>query len=103
MKNLKAISLLLILCLVLCCCVQNNNKSDEQSSAAADTTTEDSEISDGVTRLHDNVPVADYDGYTFTFLTRPNNDSGYWGHVEFYAEEQMQCRSTTPYTNVTQK
>jgi ABC-type glycerol-3-phosphate transport system substrate-binding protein len=88
MKNLKAISLLLILCLVLCCCVQNNNKSDEQSSAAADTTTEDSEISDGVTRLHDNVPAADYDGYTFTFLTRPNNDSGYWGHVEFYAEEQ---------------
>lgn len=45
-------------------------------------------IEETTSKLEMDLPVNDYDGYTFRFLVREYDNNGYWGSKEIYAEEE---------------
>ena len=56
----------------------------EQGGAAAQAEETDTEEEEA---FRDDVPEMKFDGAEFTFLTRTFDPNGYWGNIEFYAEE----------------
>jgi len=94
MKHLtKATALLLILGMLLpACSEEGTSNTENKETGTAQTTVTDAETETAAEeeteeKFRDNVPELTFNGETFTFLTRPNDGNGYWGHFEFYAEE----------------
>jgi ABC-type glycerol-3-phosphate transport system substrate-binding protein len=88
MKKRAIISLMLSVCVLLCSCSSSIKINNDEKNVTSEDVSDTKATSDDTKRLYDNVPSADYEGYTFTFLTKPNDANGYWGHFEFYTEEQ---------------
>ncbi len=81
------VSLMLVLIIVLSGCMQtaDSDKSIAETDASSDSINDNANSES--TRLENNVPDEDYEGHEFMFLTAPHDANGYWGHIEFYAEE----------------
>jgi hypothetical protein len=90
MKNaVRIISFLLIAALVSALAISCSDKAVEADTTMSESTAEETTISDADKRaaIPDNLPEADYGGYSFRILTR-SNSMAFCAHLEdLYAEE----------------
>lgn len=83
--TLCIVSALLAVLTVVSCSEKDIPADNPAAETVSDGTSTVSETE--TVRLDPDTPDADYGGHEFVFLTSPHDVNGYWGHIEFYAEE----------------